>query len=70
MTITCAWTFNRLLDITDTLVIYSLYRSMPNSSKQLFYDLGHLVDTKFAQALLRGDYIFPEECEERTEAII
>ena len=42
----------------------------PISSGQLFQDLGHLADTASAEALLRGDYTFPEECDQATEAIL
>ena len=42
----------------------------PICSGQLFHDLGHLADTTSAEALLRGDYTFPEECDQATEAIL
>ena len=42
----------------------------PIRSGQLFHDLGHLADTACAEALLRGDYTFPEECDQATEAIL
>ena len=42
----------------------------PISSGQLFQDLGHLADTASAEALLRGDYTFLEECDQAAEAIL
>ena len=42
----------------------------PISSGQLFHNLGHLADTASAEALLCGDYTFPEECDQATEAIL
>ena len=43
----------------------------PISSRQLFYNLvGHLVNTESVEALLCGEYIFPEEWEEAIEAIL
>ena len=41
----------------------------PISQGQLKLDIGTLADTKAAQALLRGDYEYPEDCEEATECI-
>ena len=41
----------------------------PINSGQLHRDLGHLADTESAQALLRGDYAFPEESDEATVCI-
>ena len=42
----------------------------PISSRQPFHNLGHLAHTISAEALLRGDYTWPEKCEEATEAIL
>ena len=41
----------------------------PINSGQLLQDLGTIADTECAAALLRGDYNFPEECEEATKCI-
>ena len=38
----------------------------PINSGQLHQDLGYLADTESAQALLRGDYKFPEDSDEAT----
>ena len=36
----------------------------PISSGKLFRDLGHLTNTESAEALFRGEYKFPKECNE------
>ena len=41
----------------------------PNSQGQLKLDISTLADTEATQALLRGDYEYPEDCEEATECI-
>ena len=42
----------------------------PISSRQLYHDLGHLAHTESVEALLRGQYTFPEKCEGATEPIL
>ena len=41
----------------------------PVNSGQFYQDLGTLADTESAEALLRGDYNFPEECDKATACI-
>ena len=42
----------------------------PISQGQLASDIGILANTESSQALLRGDYAYPEECDETTECIL
>ena len=42
----------------------------PISQGQLGSDIAILGDTKSSQALLRGDYAYPEDCDKATEYIL
>ena len=48
---------------------YQGVTNAPISQGQLKLDISTLADTEAAQALLRGDYEYPEDCDEATECI-